>query len=214
MFRVAGQTTASRDRGRYSFNNMKKIIHSHSNLIIIVLALIFLGVLAALYSWTINGIVLDAHRAISSLPAESASGFDLTGAAALDLRGILYSVTTAAAATTTAITTPTVPATNPSSLDNTFNASNTSSIAQQLSGLTQAIPDDNPNVVPVIFSDLQFTSIANPITVDVSVADTGTAAALNNALGHSSHFTDVEASGESTATSGRITYSITFVYVP
>lgn len=199
---------------------MKKLFHSHPNAIIIALVLIFLGVLVALYAWVINDIVLDTHRALSPSSVQAGSGFNLTAAAALDLRGLFSGATPPPAVATTtptttapaAVATPTAPTTQtPSS---TFDATSSDSIAQQLSGLTQSIANDNPNVVPVIFSNLTFTSIKNPITVDVSVSDASTAEALNNALEHSSHFTNVQVSSESTVTSGRITYSITFLYIP
>jgi|GEM_PF-578880 hypothetical protein len=105
-------------------------------------------------------------------------------------------------------------ATTTSSLDNTLTATNTASIGQQLSSLTQLVPDNNPNVKPVIFSHLQFTSISAPITVQVSTADKTTADILNSALKKSSHFSDVQISPETIDSNGRIVYSINFTYVP
>lgn len=196
---------------------MKKFLRSHPTTIIIIAVLAFLGIFAGLYSWAINGIVLDTHRALSPAPATSESGFDLSGASSLDFRGLLSGIIVSPVVATTTHATPTTTTattTTASSLENTFNSTSTTSIAQQLSGLTQALAGDNPNVTPVIFSDLQFTSISKPITVNVSVADQNTASALNNALEHSSHFSNVEASAATVASSGRIVYSITFVYIP
>jgi hypothetical protein len=82
---------------------MKKILSSHPNTVITVLVLVFLVVPIALYAWVINGIVLDAQQALSSAPAGSGTGFDITGASNLDLRGLVTVVVPTPIATTTPI---------------------------------------------------------------------------------------------------------------
>jgi len=68
---------------------MKKILYSHPNITIGALALIFLAVLVAFYVRAIDGVVAPLHAALMAPPSESKSGFDLQGAAKLDLRGLV-----------------------------------------------------------------------------------------------------------------------------
>jgi hypothetical protein len=91
---------------------MKKFFHSHPDVVIAVLAIVFLAMLIAFYSWAINDVVLEVHQALNSSQSESVTSFDLTDAAKLNLRQltasstvIIVATTTPAAATTTATTT-------------------------------------------------------------------------------------------------------------
>lgn len=188
---------------------MKKIFHSRLNLIITALVLVFLVILIGCYVWAIDDIIFETHEALTYSPPQDMQGFDLSGAANLDLRGLVSGAlsTPASAPTTT-------PTTTAASTATITTSSSAQGIAQQLSGFAQAIPDDNTSTVPVIFSNLHFISMAEPITIDVSAADENTAGALNDLLEQSSHFADVQVSAESVASSGRILYSITFVYRP
>lgn len=106
------------------------------------------------------------------------------------------------------------PSSAPTVLDNTFSATNTANIGQQLVGITQAIPNANPNVTPIIISNLQFTSISAPITVQVSAVDQAAAVIFNDALGNSSSFHSIKTSPGYVTSGGRVVYSITFTYSP
>lgn len=100
---------------------MKKIIHSHPNVIIATLALIFVIALVTIYSWAIGDVFMQVDRALASPLPQSAGGFDLSAAAALDLRGLMGGTTVApapaapvaAATTTTANATTTATSTTP-----------------------------------------------------------------------------------------------------
>ena len=68
---------------------MKKKIYAHPDVIIAVLALVLLFVLIAFYFWATDAIVTQVRRALTSAAPQNAVGFDLDGAAKLDLRGLL-----------------------------------------------------------------------------------------------------------------------------
>jgi hypothetical protein len=96
---------------------MKKKLFSHPDVILAVLALILFGVLVAFYFWATDAIVTQVHRSLIAVAPESASGFNLKGASALDLRGLLGQASSSPASSTpTSViptpssTTPTVPA--------------------------------------------------------------------------------------------------------
>jgi hypothetical protein len=69
---------------------MKKIFRKYPDVILAVLALFFLGVLFFSFSWGIGQVVLEVNRGLNaSGAAGAAKGFDLAGARALDLRGLV-----------------------------------------------------------------------------------------------------------------------------
>jgi hypothetical protein len=94
---------------------MKKIFYSHPDTIIAILVLIFLGTLVAFYSWASNDIYTEVHQALTFSPSQTVDTFNLSGAAALDLRGLLNNspsapvVVPSAPATTTRSSTPNRP---------------------------------------------------------------------------------------------------------
>jgi hypothetical protein len=96
--------TASRGRERYFPNNMKKFFYSHPDTIIAVLALVFLGTLVAFYSWASNDIFVEVHKALTFSPSEPSNSFNLTGAAKLDLRGLLNDAPSEASVPAPAVT--------------------------------------------------------------------------------------------------------------
>jgi hypothetical protein len=88
---------------------MKKFLHSHPNLIIGAIYIVFIGILLAFYFWAVNNVFDQLRFALISPPPQSAVGFDLAGAAKLDLRGLLNGAPapTAVVATPAASTTAT-----------------------------------------------------------------------------------------------------------
>jgi hypothetical protein len=94
---------------------MKNFLHSHPTIIIGTLAAALVIVLVSFYSWAIDDVFAQMDRALTSPSAQSAIGFDLPGAAKLDLRGLMdgnvdatpvpapMSVTASPAATSTRI---------------------------------------------------------------------------------------------------------------
>ena len=87
---------------------MKKLFYSHPDTIITILVLIFLGILVAFYTWASNDIFVEVHQALTFSPSQTADSFDLTGASALDLRGLL-SKPPSNAAVAAPVLTPSVP---------------------------------------------------------------------------------------------------------
>jgi|GEM_PF-875702 hypothetical protein len=81
---------------------MKKFFYSHPDTVIATLALIFLGVLIWFYSWAINDVFSEVHRALTFSPSQPSDSYNLTGAAALDMRGLL-SVTSSPAVSAPAV---------------------------------------------------------------------------------------------------------------
>ncbi len=88
---------------------MKKKLFSHPDAILAVLALIFLVILVAFYFWATSAIVTQVHRSLVAPLPESASGFNLKGASALDLRGLLGQASSSPANSTPTPMAPTVP---------------------------------------------------------------------------------------------------------
>lgn len=80
---------------------MKKILHAHPVAIMITLLVVIVGVLIAFYFWAIGDVFTQVGRALSPAPAQSAGSFDLSGASALDLRGLMNTSTPPAAPTST-----------------------------------------------------------------------------------------------------------------
>jgi len=68
---------------------MKKILRNHSTSVLAVLALIFLGAIAASYVWGITYLIFDINEANGRVtPNGQIPQFNLDGAAQLDYRGI------------------------------------------------------------------------------------------------------------------------------
>ncbi len=70
---------------------MKKILHSHPNLVIGTLAVIFIGTLATFSLWAVSDIFTEVQAGLVAPAPASQAGFDLTAASKLDLRGIVVS---------------------------------------------------------------------------------------------------------------------------
>lgn len=68
---------------------MKKILHSHPNIIIGTLAVLFLAILITFYLWAVNDAVAQLRTALMVPPPQNITGFDLAGAAKLDFRGLI-----------------------------------------------------------------------------------------------------------------------------
>jgi hypothetical protein len=68
---------------------MKKFLHSHPSLILGTLTLIFFVVLIAFYFWAINDTFIQLRSALIAPPPQSEKSFDLVGAAALGLPGMV-----------------------------------------------------------------------------------------------------------------------------
>jgi hypothetical protein len=67
---------------------MKKKLFSHPEAIVATLALIFLIILVVFYFWATDAMITQLHRSLVSATPENVSGFDLSGASKLDLRGL------------------------------------------------------------------------------------------------------------------------------
>jgi hypothetical protein len=90
---------------------MKKFLHSHPNIVIGTLAVVFIVVLASFYSWAIDDVFDQMGRALASPSVQSAVGFDLPGASKLDLRGLMDDdVNSAPVPTPATVRAPAVPA--------------------------------------------------------------------------------------------------------
>jgi hypothetical protein len=68
---------------------MKKFLHSHPNIVIGMLAVVLIVALVSFYSWAIGDVFEQMGRALASPSAQSAVGFNLSGASKLDLRGLM-----------------------------------------------------------------------------------------------------------------------------
>jgi len=68
---------------------MKKFLHSHPSLVLGALTLIFLSVLIAFYFWAIDDVFTQFRSALIAPPPQSEQSFNLAGAAALGLPGIV-----------------------------------------------------------------------------------------------------------------------------
>lgn len=67
---------------------MKKFFHAHPQVIIVTLALVFVGVIIGGYIWAVGDIYTEVDQALVAPVPQSVQSFDLAGAAAIDLRGI------------------------------------------------------------------------------------------------------------------------------
>ncbi len=79
---------------------MKKFLHSHPNIFIGTLAVIFIGTLIIFYSWAIGDVFDQIEMALTTPSAQSTSGFNLSGASKLDLRGLTNGTSSAPEITT------------------------------------------------------------------------------------------------------------------
>jgi hypothetical protein len=74
---------------------MKKILRTYPNVIIGTLAVLFLLILIAFYSWAVNDAVVQLRSALITPSPQSVSGFDLAAAAKLDYRGLINTTSSA-----------------------------------------------------------------------------------------------------------------------
>jgi hypothetical protein len=94
---------------------MKQFLRSHTNTILVFLAIVFLGLIIAYFSWGIGYLVQEVNQANSNkITATSIPSFDLQGASMLDYRGIAVGQAAIASSTisTTSTTTTGVVATS------------------------------------------------------------------------------------------------------
>jgi hypothetical protein len=68
---------------------MKKFLHLHPNLIIAAIYVLFIGVLLAFYFWAVNNVFSELRIALITPPPQSGEGFNLAGAAKIDLHGLI-----------------------------------------------------------------------------------------------------------------------------
>jgi len=69
---------------------MKKILRKYPETVLAILAIVFLGVILAYFSWGIGEMVVEVDRAVNVTPEVSGGvGFDLRGAQALNLKGLV-----------------------------------------------------------------------------------------------------------------------------
>jgi hypothetical protein len=69
---------------------MKKILRKYPETILIALAIIFLGIVFSSFSWGIGNVVEQVNRGVNAKAGDAGSvTFDLKGARALDLRGLV-----------------------------------------------------------------------------------------------------------------------------
>jgi hypothetical protein len=67
---------------------MKKFYQKHPELILAIIAFVFVGILIAFFVWGINDIFFEVHRATVSFPPESSEGFNLQAASQIDYHGL------------------------------------------------------------------------------------------------------------------------------
>jgi len=69
---------------------MKKTFRKFSQAILVVLALVFLGAMIFAFSLGVSDVVAQVNRAVNAKPApDENSAFNIAGAKALDLRGLV-----------------------------------------------------------------------------------------------------------------------------
>ncbi len=69
---------------------MRKFLRKYPQALLITLALFFLAVIVISFTWGIGQVVSEVDRAVNTQGSENSSvNFDLKGAAALDLRGLV-----------------------------------------------------------------------------------------------------------------------------
>lgn len=70
---------------------MKKLLRNHPETVLAALAIVFAAAIIAAYAWGVGNVVVTVDRAVSPAGASAgaAAGFNLQGAAQLDLRGLV-----------------------------------------------------------------------------------------------------------------------------
>jgi hypothetical protein len=94
--------------------SMKKLLYSHPNIIIGTLAVVLVGTLIFFYSWAIDDMFSQIPRALIPPASQSITGFDLSAASKLDLRGLVNEAPSPAPASVPAPAPVPVPAVAPS----------------------------------------------------------------------------------------------------
>lgn len=100
---------------------MKKFLRSHPSITIGSLALVFIATLVVFYFWAINDAFTELRLALVPPVPQALTGFDLEGAAKLDLHGVATSSSASAPAPASA----TVPAPAAASATTTETATTT-----------------------------------------------------------------------------------------
>lgn len=67
---------------------MKKFFKNHPDILLILLAIFFLGSIFAYFIWGIGDVVVAVNMALKPAPQNQSTGFDLQAAAALNLHGL------------------------------------------------------------------------------------------------------------------------------
>jgi hypothetical protein len=67
---------------------MKKFLRNHPDIVLIILAVFFLGAILAYFTWGIGDVIVAVNMALKPAPENQSTGFNLQGAAALDLHGL------------------------------------------------------------------------------------------------------------------------------
>jgi hypothetical protein len=67
---------------------MKKFFKNHPEPILIFLALLFGGAIIGSFMWGVGDVVTTVNRSLNFTPDQATPGFDIQGAANLDLRGL------------------------------------------------------------------------------------------------------------------------------
>ena len=69
---------------------MRKFLRKYPQALLITLAVVFLGLVIGYYTWGIGQVVGEVNRAVNAKGSgDTGTSFDLTGAASLDLRGLV-----------------------------------------------------------------------------------------------------------------------------
>jgi hypothetical protein len=81
--------------------SMKKFLHSHPNVIIGTLAVVLVGTLIFFYSWAIDDVFSQIPRALVPPAPQNITGFNLSAASKLDVRGLVNVVPSSATSSPT-----------------------------------------------------------------------------------------------------------------
>lgn len=69
---------------------MKKILRQHPETAMTVLAIVFVGIVVAYFSWGIGDMMGEVNRAVNTAPKiEGSAGFDLKDAQSLNWKGLV-----------------------------------------------------------------------------------------------------------------------------
>jgi hypothetical protein len=75
---------------------MRSFLRTHTNIVLVSLAILFLSLIIAYFSWGIGYIVQELNRVDAArVPSSTPPSFNLQGAAALDYRGIVVATSSA-----------------------------------------------------------------------------------------------------------------------